>query len=61
MGIEDKAKEFTEATEGKVKEAFGRANDNPELKEEGENKQVEAAAMEGKKEDAARDVKEIPD
>ena len=61
MGIEDKAKEFTEATEGKMKEAFGRANDNPELKEEGEDKQVEAAAMEGEKEDAVRDVKKIPD
>ncbi|MGB3293111.1 MAG: CsbD family protein [Phormidesmis sp.] len=61
MGLDDKAKAFTEATEGKIQEAFGRANDNPELKEKGEDKQVEAAAKEGEKENAVRDVEKIPD
>ncbi len=61
MGLEDKAKAAAKATEGKIEEAFGRANDNPEAKEKGEDKQVEAAAMEGKKEEAVRDVKKIPD
>ncbi len=61
MGLEDKAKAAAKATEGKLEEAFGRANDNPEAKQEGEDKQVEAAAMEGKKEEAAHSIKEIPD
>ncbi|MGC1309202.1 MAG: CsbD family protein [Phormidesmis sp.] len=60
MGIKDQAKAAAEATAGKLEEAYGRANDNPEAKKEGEEKQIDAAA-EDQKEQAKHDIKEIPD
>lgn len=54
MDIKDKAEAAKKATEGKLKEAFGRANDNPELQKEGEDKQKEAAAIDAQDLDTSR-------
>ena len=45
MDIKDKAEAAKKATEGKLKEAAGRATDNPTAQKEGEAKQAEAAAI----------------
>ncbi len=60
MSLEDKAKAAAKATEGKLKEAYGRAQDNPEVQAEGEDEQIEAAAP-SEKEDAKHAIKDIPD
>ncbi len=60
MSLEDKAKAAAKATEGKLKEAYGRAQDNPEAQVEGEDEQIEAAAP-SEKEDAKQAIKDIPD
>ncbi|CAN5718835.1 hypothetical protein BH23CYA1_BH23CYA1_16120 [soil metagenome] len=57
MSLEDKAKAAAKATEGKLKEAYGRAQDNPEAQAEGEDEQIEAAALVDK-EDAKTDIKD---
>ena len=57
MSLEDQAKAAAKATEGKLKEAYGRAQDTPEAKAEGEDKQVEAAALVDQ-EDAKTDIKD---
>ncbi|PZO21796.1 MAG: CsbD family protein [Leptolyngbya foveolarum] len=54
MDIKDKAEAAKKATEGKLKEAFGRANDNPDLQKEGEAKQAEAAAIDAQDLDKSR-------
>ena len=57
MSLEDRAKAAAKATEGKLKEAYGRAQDNPKVQAEGEDEQVEAAALVDK-EDAKADIKD---
>lgn len=45
MDAKDKVEAAKEATEGKLKEAAGRATNNPDLQAEGEAKQDRAAAI----------------
>lgn len=42
MGIDDKAKNATENLGGQIKEATGRATDDPQLEAEGRGDQVKA-------------------
>ncbi len=42
MGIDDKIKNAAKSAEGHVKEAMGKAKDDPELEAEGRAKQAEA-------------------
>lgn len=61
MGLGEKAKAAAKATEGKLEEAYGRSKDDPEAVAEGEDKQVEAAELEGKGEQATKDIKNTSD
>lgn len=54
MDIKDKAEAAKKATEGKLKEAYGRATDQPDVQEEGEAKQAEAAAIDAQDMDKSR-------
>lgn len=54
MDAKDKVKAAKEATEGKLQEAYGRATDNPEAKQEGEAKQDKAAAIDAQDIDKSR-------
>ncbi|MGB3766315.1 MAG: hypothetical protein WA947_07130 [Phormidesmis sp.] len=54
MDIKDKAEAAKKATEGKMKEAFGRATDSPEALKEGEAEQKEAAAIDAQDLDKSR-------